>query len=615
MRSISDYYISNSSSFISSFFKSDVSLNKADYSSSLINLIKFVLQSNDNLIDFLVSFYSELKQIDDNKSFKDLYDCLPKNLHICVNDVIEHLGLIKDGKTLFKEYNLNFRYDSEVITEIKSLASSVSSVDRVLNLYSGLGILKDIIQTTLEYKHIDCYDSDEKLNEFNKLINSNPNIKIKKTDILHGNDIIDSYDLVIADIPENIKNIIYAKLCTKIKDLKIRGTKSEPLIIQLISQLLNPNGKAIVIVSNSFLFGDSKQHIETRKFIYENSLEIQIINLSTKKSILFWTKSAISNNLKEIKFKNVSSFYTANDDQVKTSNYSFYYSNYVFNLINKIEKDETRDWIFEDIIEIIPNSSNQNNLTNSVLYSYSNSNFGISSNPEKYDYIFLTKDENYLKQQYLNNYFSYYFKSNIDIITKGKTKNLCLDKINKLLIKKISIEEQNNIISYIVTNEQIQSLIEKQISNIENIRSSTFNSFKFTDFVKISSIATISNQTDGVDSIGIYKNSSMAGKVFKVSEPVKSDNIYFITPNNNDITADFLYNYMLNKQDSLIELAKINNTVSLSKKHIESFEVPKPLHSLQNIINKTMANIGSLVKSYLYIPSSLSIFNSFSATS
>ena len=157
-------------------------------------------------------------------------------------------------------------------------------------------------------------------------------------------------------------------------------------------------------------------------------------------------------------------------------------------------------------------------------------------------------------------------------------------------------------------------MIKKQIANIEKIRSTTFNSFKFTEFIKISSIATISNQTDGVNSIGIYKNSSIAGKVFIVSEPATSDNIYFITPNNNDITVDFLYNYMLDKQDKLIELSKINNTVSLSKKHIESFEVPKILPSLQNTINKTMSNIISLLKSYFYMPTSLTIFNSLSTT-
>jgi len=116
-----------------------------------------------------------------------------------------------------------------------------------------------------------------------------------------------------------------------------------------------------------------------------------------------------------------------------------------------------------------------------------------------------------------------------------------LDKLNSLVIKKKSIEEQNNIISYIVTNDQINSLIQKQKSNIEKIKSDIFNSFIFSEeFVKLGSIATISNQTDGVDSVGIYKNSSIAGTVFKANEPLKSDNIYFISPTDNDITAEFL---------------------------------------------------------------------------
>jgi hypothetical protein len=213
----------------------------------------------------------------------------------------------------------------------------------------------------------------------------------------------------------------------------------------------------------------------------------------------------------------------------------------------------------------------------------------------------MTKNEDIFKQEYLNYYLLNYFKTNIDLITKGKTKILCLDKINSLVIEKKSIQEQNNIINFIITNEQINSLIQKQISNIEKIRSDTFNSFILNeDFIKLSSIATISNQTDGVDSIGINKNSSQAGKVFKVNEPIKSDNIYFISPINNSISFDFLYNYMLNKQDHLVSLSKINNSVNLSRKNIESFEVPNITNELQNKINETMGGFETLLETFLF---------------
>ncbi len=589
----------------------------------LDNLVKFVLQKNNNLIDFLLSFYSlvqssflqeESNLPDDVKKFKDLLKVLDKNSLVYISDVIEQLGLIKEGKPLLREFNSNFNYGIEVINHISDLCMSIGSVNKVINLYSGLGILKELICSNLEYKQIDCYDSDEKLNEFNKLINSN--IKVQTTDILHGEDINGQYDLVITDIPENIKNIIYAKLCSKIKELKIRGTKSEPLIIQLVSQLLKPNGKAIVIVSNSFLFGDSKQHVETRKFIYENSSEIQVISLSNKKSILYWTKSSGSIS---VTFKNSSAVQVANDTQIKESGYSFFQSNYVFNSTNI----ETSDpWKLENLIEIKPFNQTQHKINQQVklLYSYSNSNFASGVIPEKYDYVFVTKDENIFKQDYLNYYLLGYFKSNIDLITKGKTKILCLDKINNLVIEKKSIEFQNNIISFIATNEQINSLVEKQIANIEKIRSYTINSFiLISDFVKLSSIATISNQTDGVDSIGIYKNSSQAGKVFKVTEPLKSDNIYFISLNDSSSTTpDFLYNYMVDKQDQLINLAKINNTISLSRKNIESFEIPNIPIQTQNKINESMEHftyLTSLTESYLNGLANLNIFNTLTPSS
>ncbi len=608
--------------FANSFFRS--STTQTLDGSGLANLVKFILQKNSNFIDFLLSFYSMLLQasstnadkLEDVKKFKDLYESLPKDLHICVCDVIEQLSLFKEGKQLLKEYNIYYKYCLEVINELVGLINSIKNSDNILNLYSGLGILKDLVINNIQYKQIDCYDPDEKLNEFNKLINLSSNICVKKTDILHGNDITGLYDLVITDIPENIKNIIYAKLCTKIKDLKIRGTKSEPLVIQLISQLLKKDGKAIIIVSNSFLFGDSKQHIETRKFIYENSSEIQVINLPNKKSILFWTKSSSPTNSTQISFKNSGKIFIANDEQVKTSEYSFYYYNYVFDLINKPKIVDSIEWVFENLIDIKPNSV-QATFVVPVLYSYSNTNFSISLNPDKYDYVFVTKDENILKQEYLNYYLLDYLKNNIDIITKGKTKTLCLDKINKMLIEKKSIQEQNNIIDYIVTNEQINKMVQKQNINIKNIKSSLFNSFefKFKNFDKLSSVATISNQTDGVDSIGIYKNSTLAGQVFKVNEPLKSDNIYFIVPKYNDITNEFLYNYLLEKQDQLVELAKINNTVSLSKKHIESFEIPKISLDEQNQINKSMDQIITLINSFYNIPSNINIFNLLSTSS
>lgn len=602
--------------------------SKSVSSTSLENLLKFVLQKNCNFVDFLLGFYSLVKaslqqniELDEVIKFRELSMCLDKNTPIYPSDVIEQLGAIKEGKPLVKEYNSNFKYDLEVFEELKNLVPLIGlkAQARVLNLYSGLGILSQMVCTNLNYTHsqIDSYDPNEKLNEFNRLINSNT--KIVTTDILHGNDIDGQYDLVITDIPENIKNIIYAKLCSKIKELKIRGTKSEPLIIQLISQLLKPNGSAIVIVSNGFLFGDSKQHVETRKFIYENSSKVHIISLSNKKSILFWTKdSGLAKSL-NLTFKNSSGvLVTVCDAQVKESGYSFYHSNYglgVSSPSNPCNLSNSSSWVLGSLMNVMPCGSSTPNQVNQVLYSYSNSNFAIGFLPEKYDYAFVTRDENIFKQEYLNYYLLDYFKSNVDLITKGKTKILCLDKINNLAIDKKSIEEQNNIISFIVTNEQIENLIKKQMLNIGKIKSNTLNSLVSpTDKVKLSSVATISNQTDGVDSVGIYKNSSQAGKVFKVSEPLKSDNIYFISPIDNDTSVDFLYNYLLDKQDQLISLAKINNTVSLSRKSIESFEVPGIVSAEQNKINEIMEQFKSLEGSLTASLANTKIFNILSSS-
>jgi len=72
---------------------------------------------------------------------------------------------------------------------------------------------------------------------------------------------------------------------------------------------------------------------------------------------------------------------------------------------------------------------------------------------------------------------------------------------------------------------------------------------------------------------------------------------------------------MINRQSQLTELAKINNTVSLPKKNIESFEIPKLLYVIQNKINETMSSFGSLIDSYLKLSTSENIFNILSPTS
>ena len=74
----------------------------------------------------------------------------------------------------------------------------------------------------------------------------------------------------MANEPFGIKNIIYKNVCKRIKELKIDGTKAEPLFLQLMAQSLNKNGRCAVIVPDGVLSNKAELHKETRKHLCNN---------------------------------------------------------------------------------------------------------------------------------------------------------------------------------------------------------------------------------------------------------------------------------------------------------------------------------------------------------
>jgi len=563
------------------------------------SIILTSLKKTDCFIDFLLEFNNILllpnNLIDNYKDLKEEY-LKNKNL-ISIYDIISRLELFKNTKNIIKEFNTLYKYDTQVLELIKNeiVTGSETEYSSVLNLFLGLGMFKDIVSLNTKFDKMVCYDQDDKLVELGSLTCKNPNISINKTDILHSNDIKDTYDLIVSEVPENIKNIIYAKLCSKIKELKIRGTKSEPLILQLIFQHLKTGGKTVLIIPNSFLFGDSKQHIETRKFIYKNSSNIKIINLSNKKSIFVATKDDRSVCILTIKTISNDQLLNPNNEQIINSNYSFYYSNY--ELETKTQNQSTCDLTLDQIVEIYSPGELELKLE-PVLYSYSNINFDFKPKPDKFEYIFVTKDENTYKQEFLNYLLMYIFEKNIDLIVKGKTNILCIDKIKKLKVKNFSLENQNNIINLLETNRKLENLINIQKKQIDIIIQNEISNLIFP-MTKLGSVITIGNTSDSEKTISINKNSSMAGNVFITNEPTKSDNIYFLTPLDNSYIFDFLYIYLKFKQDKIIELAKMNNSISLSRKYLESFEIPIIPIDEQKIIYEKIQKYIKLYDSFI----------------
>jgi type I restriction-modification system DNA methylase subunit len=123
-----------------------------------------------------------------------------------------------------------------------------------------------------------------------------------KNDTLHNdfkiseNVLIDKVDIILANEPFGLKNIIHKNVCKRIKDMKIEGTKAEPLFLQLMMQSLNDKGRCAVIVPDGVLFNDAKLHKLTRKYLCGNLRLVKVISLEdglflntgVKSSILFF---------------------------------------------------------------------------------------------------------------------------------------------------------------------------------------------------------------------------------------------------------------------------------------------------------------------------------------
>ena len=487
-----------------------------------------------------------------------------------------YVNLLKDNKQLLKEFNIIYT-DKLIINNMIKLLST--NYDTILNLYSGTANFPNLlVKNDIKFNIIDCYDEKEQIIEIAKLnckINNNiTNINFNKTDILYDNDIVGKYDLIICEIPDNIKNIIYANCCSIIKELKIRGTKSEPLLIQLIYQLLKDNGTAVVLVPDSFLFGDSKQHIETRKYIYDNCSNIKVINLETykpnlKKSILYFEKKFEVNKSIIFSSLNKQSDISVNDYMVIQKNYSFYCNNYC-NITIFNDSSNTIDDII-DIITALPFYCDKE-----YFYSYNNNNYKYDkiNSETKFDYLFLTKNENKFKQEFINYYLYYIFDKYINNITKGKIKQIDIEILKQIEIKVFSLEEQEKIIDFFNNNETIKLINLKQRENGNYFKQMIFNKFINKQTVKLSTIANILNISDKENTIIIYKNSHLAGKVELTKSEMSSNNIYFIEINDSNYDNKFIYEYLKQNENKLIQLANLNTSINLSKKYLETFEIP-----------------------------------------
>ena len=95
-------------------------------------------------------------------------------------------------------------------------------------------------------------------------------VNLRTHDSLYGDLTQTGYDLILANMPFGLKGIKHAECCERVNKLKIRGTKSEPLFLQLMMVSLNRGGRCAVVVPDGMLVNSSSCHDDTRKHLLDN---------------------------------------------------------------------------------------------------------------------------------------------------------------------------------------------------------------------------------------------------------------------------------------------------------------------------------------------------------
>ena len=178
------------------------------------------------------------------------------------------------------------------------------------------------IDWSIQYKEIHGCDTDAKvagvarMNLFmesgGKIRNKNPKEKtlaeiLRTHDSLYGDLTQTGYDLILANMPFGLKGIKHAECCERVKGLKIRGTKSEPLFLQLMMVSLNRGGRCAVVVPDGMLVNSSSCHNDTRKYLLDNFELKRVIkmkgqffmNTGIQPSILFFENTGTPTSVVE----------------------------------------------------------------------------------------------------------------------------------------------------------------------------------------------------------------------------------------------------------------------------------------------------------------------------
>jgi type I restriction-modification system DNA methylase subunit/restriction endonuclease S subunit len=330
-------------------------------------------------------------------------------------------------------------------------------------------------------------------------------------DGIYKGKILEKAKIILANEPMGLKNIVHASCCDRIKNMKIRGTKAEPLFLQLFCELLDDGGRCAVIVPDGVLFNDSSLHNDTRKYIIENFNLKKIIalddgfflNTGVKTSIMFFEKDGKKTEEVEysmIKLNNgnieENSIIKVKYDDIVKNKYSLFANKYNVKSIEKVDGTEYSKLI--DICDFLSTTKHTSSIGNDKgIYRFYNSsqadklyldNFEIDKEsiiignggsicvhyddkftPSKHVTVCQVKD----LKKYSTKYLYYYLSLNVNIL-KNLSAGSTISWLNKTNMGNIEIPFPN-------------IKIQKQIVEILDIIFENTNSLKndITHFKKI----------------------------------------------------------------------------------------------------------------------------------
>ena len=550
------------------YYTLDVDLNPSDFNNIVSKCFTSQI-NNDNLIII--------------KDYIKFY-----NNPILIKWIVNFSNIQLDNIILDANCKINSFYD-----ECRNIYVTKNKMD-----YDNLNIFglqpNDIIRSFQIINNLLNYNNSHNIAELDPLIND---FNINGTNM---------FDIIFYDMPHGIHNVIHANCCQKIKKLKLRGTKAEPLLLQLVMTSLNKNGKGVMIVPDSLLFSDSIQPIETREYLLKNfnvkniiqidesfywgdeiSKDLKSQSSTIKNSILYFENNGKTSNVNFSKISlqnnkvNETKICDIDYNILEQNLYSLYYKNY----LEKINK-KSLSLTFMDFSQLFTVKNIYNPNDNIFLgltknYKSHDSIKILSTNDQNFDiFICEKKNEELFVDKYLTYFLEYKLKILPEQFTTGKMKQFDIKKIEALKIPVISKDKQNAVCSYLNITNIILSDNNNKIELYKTLINHIIETIPTNDLIDLESITTLYQLTEITDDlnksgnlIGIIKNGLNAGTVYLPDKKLSNNSHYLIIKNNSYLTK-YVYQYLYYSQDKLIELSKLTPQPNLTKSNLMNFKIP-----------------------------------------